>query len=191
MLAVSDMQFIVEYGVVSQMPVLGDITNPLAEHNDTRAKPDVTNVGHYQSFLGSGITVDLAATERAGFYQYTFPDTKDTKNIIVDVSHVLSSYRGMGLQQEYLGGNIQVVNGNSSDGHYQGYGSYNNVRTLGLSRGWLGRPHADLLLRDGTELQSGPSTSVVTSSRLLHPTRRSLGKATPTAHLLPIPRATM
>lgn len=77
--------------------------------------------------MGSGITVELAGTERAGFYQYTFPDTNQTKNVIVDVSHVLSSYRGMGLQQMYLGGNIQVVDGNTSNGHYQGYGSYNNV----------------------------------------------------------------
>lgn len=115
-----------EYGVVSQMPVLGDVANPLADHNDTRAKADVAEVGYYQSFLGSGITVELAGAERAGFYQYTFPSTNQTKNVLVDVSHVLSSYRGQGLQQAYLGGNIEVVNGNASDGYYQGYGSYNN-----------------------------------------------------------------
>ncbi|KUI67089.1 hypothetical protein VM1G_02930 [Cytospora mali] len=115
-----------KYGVVSQMPVLGNISNPLADHNDTRAAPDATEVGYYQSFLGSGITVELAGTERAGYYRYTFPSTVQTKNVIVDVSHVLSSYRGMGLQQEYLGGNIQVIDGYSKKGHYQGYGSYNN-----------------------------------------------------------------
>lgn len=116
-----------KYGVVSQMPVLGDIVNPLADHNDTRAQADIAEVGYYQSFLGSGITVELAGAERAGFYEYTFPDTDKTKNVIVDVSHVLSSYRGLGLQQAYLGGNIEVINGYSEDGYYQGYGSYNNV----------------------------------------------------------------
>lgn len=115
-----------KYGVVSQMPVLGNIANPLADHNDTRAAPDETEVGYYQSFLGSGITVELAGTERAGYYRYTFPDTDQVKNVIVDVSHVLSSYRGMGLQQAYLGGNIEVVGGNSSQSYYRGYGSYNN-----------------------------------------------------------------
>lgn len=129
-----------KYGVVSQMPVLGKILNPLADHNDTRAAPDQTEVGYYQSFLGSGITVELAGAERAGFYQYTFPATDKVKNVIVDVSHVLSSYRGQGLQQAYLGGNIEVINGHSEDGYYQGYGSYNNVsqqlfQTSGL---WLG-----------------------------------------------------
>ena len=115
-----------KYGVVSQMPVLGTIPNPLADHNDTRIAPDLSEVGFYKSFLGSGITVELAGTERAGFYQYNFPDTNQTKNIIVDVSHVLSSYRGMGLQQSYLGGNIEVVDGDNHRGYYKGYGSYDN-----------------------------------------------------------------
>ncbi|ROV97357.1 hypothetical protein VMCG_06868 [Cytospora schulzeri] len=113
-----------KYGVVSQMPVIGNIANPLADHNDTRAAPDETEVGYYQSFLGSGIAVELAGTERAGYYRYTFPDTTNqTKHVIVDVSHVLSSYRGQGLQQAYLGGNIEIA---GEDGHYEGYGSYNN-----------------------------------------------------------------
>ncbi|POS71616.1 glycosyl hydrolase [Diaporthe helianthi] len=115
-----------KYGVVSQMPVLGDIFNPLADHNDTRRSPDLSEVGYYQSFLGSGITVELAGTERAGFYQYSFPNNNQTRNVIVDVSHVLSSYRGMGLQQSYLGGNIEVVGGNTKAGFYKGYGSYDN-----------------------------------------------------------------
>lgn len=116
-----------KYGVVSQMPVLGNIANPLADHNDTRAAPDETEVGHYKSFLGSGITVELAGTERAGYYRYTFPATNQTKNVIVDVSHVLPSYRGLGLQQAYLGGNIEILSTNGSGkGDYQGYGSYNN-----------------------------------------------------------------
>lgn len=120
-----------KYGVVSQMPVLGHILNPLADHNDTRAQPDQAEVGYYQSFLGSGITVELAGAERAGFYEYTFPDDNQTKNIIVDVSHVLSSYRGQGLQQAYLGGNMEVIDGTLEDGYYQGYGSYNNVSGMG------------------------------------------------------------
>lgn len=115
-----------KYGVVSQMPVLGSIINPLADHNDTRAAPDLSEVGYYKSSLGSGITVELAGTERAGYYHYTFPETNQTRNVIVDVSHVLSSYRGMGLQQSYLGGYIEVVDGGTSKGYYKGYGSYDN-----------------------------------------------------------------
>ncbi|KAL1867350.1 hypothetical protein VTK73DRAFT_4229 [Phialemonium thermophilum] len=113
-----------KYGVVSQMPVLGDIDNPLADHSVPRAAPDYAEVGYYKSSLASGISVELAATERAGLLNYTFEGT-GTRNIIVDVSHVLPSYRGMGLEQHYLGGNISVINDQGTI-YYQGSGSYDN-----------------------------------------------------------------
>ena len=109
-----------KYGVVSQMPVLGNITNPLANLNDTRASPDITSVGYYKSSLGSGITVELGATNRAGFYQYTYP-AGNQSNVVVDTSHVLPSYRGQGLSQHYLGGSITT----SSD-QYEGHADYDN-----------------------------------------------------------------
>jgi predicted alpha-1,2-mannosidase len=109
-----------KYGVVSQMPVLGNVTNPLANLNDTRAVPDVTSIGYYKASLGSNITVELGATSRAGFYQYTFPPG-NLSNVVIDVSHILPSYRGQGLSQNYLGGNITT-----SSNHYEGHGDYNN-----------------------------------------------------------------
>jgi putative alpha-1,2-mannosidase len=116
-----------KYGVVSQMPVIRPISNPLQDHNDTRAGPDQTEVGYYKSFLGSGILVELAATAKAGLYKYTFPATAAPPGVIVDVSHVLSSYRGQGLEQHFLGGSISV-NGNQGDiVSYEGYGEYDNV----------------------------------------------------------------
>lgn len=109
-----------KYGVVSQMPVIGEIDNPLEDLNDTRAAPDNSSVGYFGVFLGSGIKVELSATSRAGFYKHTFP-SGNISNIVVDVSHVLPSYRKQGLSQSYVGGNISV-----SDDHYEGYGEYNN-----------------------------------------------------------------
>lgn len=174
------------------MPVLGDIANPLANHNDTRAKADVAEVGYYQSFLGSGITVELAGAERAGFYQYTFPDTNQTKNVIVDVSHVLSSYRGQGLQQAYLGGNIEVVNGNTSDGYYQGYGSYNNVSRYPLTVNTSREAEPDMSWsRVGTEHRNGPSTFAAPLIQLPRVMPLSSVTATPTRVWLRILPATV
>jgi putative alpha-1,2-mannosidase len=115
-----------KYGVVSQMPVLGNITNPLADLTDTRSAPDQSEVGYYKSSLGSGITVELAATERAGLFQYTFPSNSNATNVVVDVSHVLPSFRGMGLEQHYLGGSI-TVDKDGKETRYYGSGSYDNV----------------------------------------------------------------
>ena len=117
-----------KYGVVSQLPVLGDVSNPLADHTRTRGGPDVSEVGYYKSFLDSNITVELAATAKAGLYNYTFPGS-DPRNVIVDVSHVLPSYRGMGLEQHYLGGSMAVEQ-NGAQTRYQGYGSYDNVGSI-------------------------------------------------------------
>jgi len=109
-----------KYGVVSQLPVLGDILNPLANLHATRSAPDVTSLGYFQASLGSNITVELSATSRAGIYQYTFP-SESKPNVVVDVSHVLPSFRGQGLSQTYRGGNMTIL-----DDHYEGYGVYDN-----------------------------------------------------------------
>ncbi|KAI1265741.1 glycoside hydrolase family 92 protein [Xylariaceae sp. FL1019] len=113
-----------KYGVVSQMPAPGDIDNPLNLENVSRSQDDVASLGYYQTSLANGISVELSATEKAGFYQYTFPGNGSV-NVVVDVSHTLSSYRGQGLGQNYLGGNISVSETDSGL-KYEGAGSYDN-----------------------------------------------------------------
>jgi len=116
-----------KYGVVAQMPVLGDVANPLVDWTDTRASPDEAKLGYYKATLGSGITVELGATERAGMYKYSFPATGGPRNVIVDVSHVLPSFRGMGLGQNYRGGSMKVSTLEGGRIQYQGSGSYDMV----------------------------------------------------------------
>ncbi|KAL6151520.1 hypothetical protein ACJBU6_10498 [Exserohilum turcicum] len=110
-----------KYGVVSQMPVIGDVPDPLADLSQQRAAPDKGSVGYYQSTLANGITVELSATEHAGLYSYTFPNAS-ASSIVVDVSHVLTSFRGFGWEQHYSGGYFRIAD----DGHYEGSGVYNN-----------------------------------------------------------------
>ncbi|KAM0328018.1 hypothetical protein ACHAQA_005419 [Verticillium albo-atrum] len=115
-----------KYGVVSQMPIVGDIANPLAKHTATRKHSDVTEVGYYKSSLSSGVIVELGATDKAGMYKYSFPNNGKDAKIIVDVSHVLPSYRGQGLGQNYLGGRISIDHENGEFIKYTGYGTYDN-----------------------------------------------------------------
>jgi putative alpha-1,2-mannosidase len=120
-----------KYGVISQMPVMGVIDNPLSSHHDTRSAPDLTEVGYYKSSLGSGIIVELAAAARAGIYQYTFPDSSGQPGVLVDVSHVLPSFRGQGLEQHYLGGKMAVEQqADAQYVQYEGFGEYDNVGSL-------------------------------------------------------------
>ncbi|KAF2140996.1 glycoside hydrolase family 92 protein [Aplosporella prunicola CBS 121167] len=109
-----------KYGVVSQMGVVGAVSNPLLDLSAARAVEDQARVGYYRSELTTGVVVDLAGTNHAGFYHWTFPRA-DTHSIVVDVSHVLPSFRGLGWGQQYTGGNFEVF----PDGHYEGNGTYN------------------------------------------------------------------
>jgi hypothetical protein len=110
-----------KYGVVSQMPTLGDVPNPLVEISSKRARGDEGSVGHFKSTLQNGIVVELAATAHAGYYQYDFPEN-EIGSVVVDVSHVLPSFRGFGWGQKYHGGSFRTDN----DGHYEGSGVYSN-----------------------------------------------------------------
>ncbi|KAH7333292.1 glycosyl hydrolase family 92-domain-containing protein [Rhexocercosporidium sp. MPI-PUGE-AT-0058] len=68
------------------------------------------------------VVVELAAASRAGMYQYTFPSSGSGNNILIDVSHVVPSFRGQGLGQGYAGGHFTI----EADGHYEASGIYNN-----------------------------------------------------------------
>lgn len=116
-----------KYGVVSQLPLVGDVTQPLSNLTVGRQMADGGSVGYYKAVTSEDVVVELTATSRAGMYQYTFPThsaggSDEKGNVLVDVSHVLPSYRGQGLSQGYAGGKISVA----EDGHYEGFGIYNN-----------------------------------------------------------------
>lgn len=117
-----------KYGVVSQMPWVGNLTNPLSNLISNRTEPDQAAIGYYRVSLDSDVIVELAASERAGMYRYTFGQD-EVSNVVVDVSHVLPSYRGFGWSQSYTSGGIEVFD----DDHYELNGTYDNGWNIGKS----------------------------------------------------------
>ena len=111
-----------KYGTVSQLPLVGYISDPLSSITVGRLIPDEGSVGYYKAVTTDEVVVELAATSRAGMYQYTFPPRNDANNILIDVSHVLPSFRVQGLGQGYEGGTFEIF----PDGHYEAFGIYNN-----------------------------------------------------------------
>jgi len=110
-----------KYGVVSQMPVIGNVSNPLDDLSVSRSAADQAEVGEYIISLSTGVTVQLAATSHVAMYSYAFPATTQA-NVVVDVSHVLLAQKRENWSQHYVNGKITV----GSDGSYQGSGTYNN-----------------------------------------------------------------
>ncbi|KAK0111191.1 hypothetical protein ONS95_001567 [Cadophora gregata] len=111
-----------KYGTVAQLPLVGNISNPLSSITVGRAATDEGSVGYYRAQTSDRVIVELAATSRAGMYQYTFPSSGPGNNILIDVSHVVPSFRGQGLGQGYAGGHFTI----KPDGHYEASGIYNN-----------------------------------------------------------------
>jgi predicted alpha-1,2-mannosidase len=149
------------------MPVVGNLSNPLADISRPRASADQGSVGYYKSTLSNGVTIELAASEHAGLYRYTFPSAA---TIVVDVSHVLPSFRGLGWEQHYSGGNFSFFD----DGHYEGSGTYNNG--WNLSPDWdiyfCGRfsekpTSSKTFTGTGTVLKSYDATTTVSGSERL------------------------
>ena len=139
-----------KYGVVSQLPVLGNITNPLLDYQTPRAAGDQGTVGYYKTALNNGITVELTASQHAGIMRHTFVDASKGANVLVDVSHFLPSFRGLGIEQHYLGGSIAL---DGATGRYTGSGRYNG--------GWnRGEPCATANKRRARADQATSSTRV-------------------------------
>ncbi|KAJ5587572.1 uncharacterized protein N7459_003337 [Penicillium hispanicum] len=110
-----------KYGTVSQLPLVGNISDPLSNITVSRSGTDEGSVGYYKAETGDGVEVELSASARAGIYRYNFSSASQ-RHVLVDVSHVLPSFRGQGLGQNYKGGNLSIA----ADGHYEGSGVYDN-----------------------------------------------------------------
>lgn len=119
-----------KYGVVAQQPVLGKVYSSLEDFSCSRSKPDQAEVGRYRSILSNGISVEMAATEHAGMFSYQFPEDSQA-NVVVNVSHFLSSSRGLGTEQRYVNGSITIQHDDHHRPSYTGSASYNNGWNLG------------------------------------------------------------
>ncbi|KAI6711624.1 hypothetical protein JHW43_005836 [Diplocarpon mali] len=62
-----------KYGTVAQPPLIGNISSPLSSITIGRIVPDQGSVGYYRAQTSEQVVVELAATSRAGMYQYAFP----------------------------------------------------------------------------------------------------------------------
>ena len=101
------------YGAVSQLPWVGDIDDPFTL-TVGRGSDDVSRIGYYHAVTSQTVRVELAATDHAGMYNYTFPNAKG--KIVVDLSHRLRSFDDQQLDQQFYRADLKI----DSKGSYQG-----------------------------------------------------------------------
>jgi putative alpha-1,2-mannosidase len=58
-----------KYGTVAQLPLVGNITNPLSSITVGRAVADQGSVGYYKAQTSENVIVELGATAHAGMYR--------------------------------------------------------------------------------------------------------------------------
>ncbi|RLV88589.1 putative secreted glycosidase [Meyerozyma sp. JA9] len=103
-----------EYGVVAQLPLVGDV-DLSSEQTIERSSPDSGSVGHYLVNATNGVTAEFAAADRAGIYKYSFP-SGCTPSVLVNGSHHLSAPTRPWWNQYFVNGSLST----SSDGKYTG-----------------------------------------------------------------------
>ncbi|KAM0263166.1 hypothetical protein ACHAQJ_001321 [Trichoderma viride] len=102
-----------KYGVVGHFPLTtlsGVNVLDNATYQQPRVSMDKASVGYYRSDLANGVTVELAASDHAGFFQYTYPEDTD-RIVLLDVSHNLPSLAEFIKSQSYSNGQIEYFSG--------------------------------------------------------------------------------
>lgn len=103
-----------EYGVVSQLPLLGNVDFS-TEQSIERQSADSSTVGHYMINATNGVNVEFAAADRAGIFKYSFPADKQAQ-VLVNGSHHLSSSSKPWWAQHFVNGSLSSL----QNGKYTG-----------------------------------------------------------------------
>lgn len=72
--------------------------------------------------------MELTTSHHSGVMRHSFPSDEQKKHVLVDVSDFLPSSRGIGIEQRYVEGGIEL----HDDGRYTGYGVYNGGWNHGM-----------------------------------------------------------
>lgn len=121
-----------KYGVVSQMPLVGDLSSINVGDNKTysqkRISSDIASPGFFKTSLPK-VTAEITATQHTGYIRYnvTSPDQSEPLHILVDASHFLPAFSGeVKFTQRYEGSHITVSeNGSAYSGNASFSGGWN------------------------------------------------------------------
>ena len=111
-----------KYGNILIQPFSG-------ERNDYEQKrlSEEFELGYYATTFESGIRTEITASDRCAFYRIHYP-TKDISNLLIDATHYLGKnpIPDRREQQQFVGGEVEVVNNNEVRGYTRIRGGWNN-----------------------------------------------------------------
>lgn len=111
-----------KYGNILIQPFSG-------ERNDYEQKrlSEEFELGYYATTFESGIRTEITASDRCAFYRIHYP-TKDISNLLIDATHYLGKnpIPDRREQQQFVGGEVEVVNDHEVRGYTRIRGGWNN-----------------------------------------------------------------
>jgi putative alpha-1,2-mannosidase len=138
------------YGLISQMPILGDLSDVNLADNTTywqnrSMSQEEATVGSFKTVLLNGLQIELTGSKHAGLMRYT--DTSSTTlcynastaddaelpnhastprdiHVLVDLTHALPGYGTQAYSQKFLYGDLHVRSDASGQPSYFGSATY-------------------------------------------------------------------
>ncbi|KAK5129329.1 hypothetical protein LTR08_003587 [Meristemomyces frigidus] len=141
------------YGLISQMPLFGDLGDVNLADNTTYWQnrsfvDELASVGLFKTKLLNGIAVEVASSNHSGLMRYTFPSasasvqpdnsstvaalpypsgaltTATDAHVLVDLTHVLPGYGTQSYSQRFVHGNLHLRTGSNGMPSYSGSATY-------------------------------------------------------------------
>lgn len=138
------------YGLISQMPILGDLGDVNLADNTTywqnrTMDMEKASVGMFTTTLLNGVGIDITGSKHAGFMRYRagssgsssngssygetpesldMASSKEDLHVLVDLTHVLPGYGNQAYSQKFLHGDMHIASSADGQPSYHGSATY-------------------------------------------------------------------
>jgi predicted alpha-1,2-mannosidase len=146
------------YGDVPILPILGALLVPPPQHPQpyqATYKPEdqVAQPGYYAVKLASGIEVQLAAAVHSGIAEFTFPNPKEARSIVIDLSRNMTRVNNtdINVEKRTVTGSVESDEFCGNENHYRVFFAL-EVDQEPESTGTFD----ELRVKPGSEVERGP-----------------------------------
>ena len=116
-----------KYGNILIQPFSGNGQTRADADFEQRRTSETVELGYYATTYENGIRTEITTSERCAFYRINYPSPL-TSNILIDASHYLGKnpVPDQREQQQFVGGEVEVVNDHEVRGYSRIRGGWNN-----------------------------------------------------------------
>lgn len=146
------------YGDVPTLPILGALLVPPPQHPQPyqatyKPKDQVAQPGYYAVKLASGIEVQLAAAVHSGIAEFTFPNSKEARSIVIDLSRNMTRVNNTDINvgKRTVTGSVESDEFCGNENHYRVFFAL-EVDQEPESTGTFD----ELRVKPGSEVERGP-----------------------------------